>query len=256
MSTIIAERLLKSFGVREPEEIDLDAIAWSLGVLSVKVRELDGCEARIVGKGDHAIISVDHRAIPRRRRFSIAHELGHWVHHRGKTSFCRHEDIQERQTGTVMEQQANRFAADLILPNYLLVPLARRVPKMTVKSLRELADRFQTTMTATAIRLVESNLFPVMLVSYGVNGRRWFAASKMVPSRWFPNSELHHDTYAFDLLNRRGTEQPNPRKIGADAFFDRREAERFEIDEQSFAVAENEIVTILHFRDDSMLEDL
>lgn len=51
MSTIIAERLLKSFGVREPEEIDLDAIAWSLGVLSVKVRELDGCEARNRGKG-------------------------------------------------------------------------------------------------------------------------------------------------------------------------------------------------------------
>lgn len=119
-----AERLLKSLGVEHPEEIDLEAIAWHLGVLSVKVRTLDGCEARIVGRGNHAIISVDPRAIPRRRRFSIAHELGHWVFHRGKTRICRPEDIQERSNGAAIEQEANRFAADLLLPRYLLQPMA------------------------------------------------------------------------------------------------------------------------------------
>jgi len=99
-----AERLLRSLGVTEPEEIDLEALAWHMGVVKVKYRELDGCEARIVGLGDQAIITVDNRAIPRRRRFSLAHELGHWHLHRGKTLLCRHEDIGERRDGNDAER--------------------------------------------------------------------------------------------------------------------------------------------------------
>jgi len=42
-----AEKLLQRFGIREPGEIDLEAIAYELGVLVV-FDELDGCDARIV----------------------------------------------------------------------------------------------------------------------------------------------------------------------------------------------------------------
>lgn len=42
---IAAQEVLKELGVTEPSEIDVDAIAWSLGA-RVKYRPLDGCEAR------------------------------------------------------------------------------------------------------------------------------------------------------------------------------------------------------------------
>ena len=48
-----AQDVLKELGVTEPSEIDVDAIAWSLGV-RVKYRPLDSCEARITGNGDKA----------------------------------------------------------------------------------------------------------------------------------------------------------------------------------------------------------
>ncbi len=78
--------VLKELGVTEPSEIDVDAIAWSLGV-RVKYRPLDGCEARITGNGDKAIITVNSRSSRRRKRFSVAHELGHWKYDRGRI-FC------------------------------------------------------------------------------------------------------------------------------------------------------------------------
>ena len=78
-----AERLLQELGITEPNEIELDAIAHHVGAC-VRYRPLQGCEARIIGTGDRAIITVKSDSHPRRKRFSIAHELGHWYHHRGQ----------------------------------------------------------------------------------------------------------------------------------------------------------------------------
>ena len=43
-----AERLLQELGVTEPDEIDLEAIAYYVNA-RVRYRRLDGCEARIIG---------------------------------------------------------------------------------------------------------------------------------------------------------------------------------------------------------------
>lgn len=250
-----AEKVLQYLGVTEPEEIDLEAIAWQMGVVKVKYRELDGCEARIVGVGDKAIITVDERPIPQRKRFSVAHELGHWHFHRGRTLLCRCEDIGDNKGAQDSEKSANRFAADMLLPPYLLTPLARRQPQITLKVLRDLAGRFGASLSATAIRLVEAGHSPSMLVCHGLRGRKWFVRSPDVPSRWFPREELDAESYALDLLHGRGAEQAFPRKIGAEAWFDRPEAQRYEVQEQSFKVADGEIVTILCIKDDEMLEE-
>ena len=73
-----AEKLLQSLGVTSPDEIDIEAIAWTMGA---KVRNgiLESCEARIIGFRNQAIITVKGDGDPRRRRFSIAHELGHYA---------------------------------------------------------------------------------------------------------------------------------------------------------------------------------
>jgi hypothetical protein len=83
-----AERLLLDLGIGKPQDIDLEAIAWALGA-AVNYRPLDKCEAMIVGGDRRAIITVNSKSIPVRRRFSIAHELGHWHHHRGRMRSTR-----------------------------------------------------------------------------------------------------------------------------------------------------------------------
>ena len=70
-----AETLLQELGVTEPSEIDLEAIAFYVNA-RIRYRSLDGCEARIVGNADQAIITVNQNSQWRRKRFSIAHELG------------------------------------------------------------------------------------------------------------------------------------------------------------------------------------
>lgn len=251
-----AERILLDLGVSRPEDIDLDAIAWDLGVVAVKRRRLDGCEARIVGDGDRAIISIDPRPMLRRQRFSLAHELGHWVHHRGKILFCAKADIATNQGSHPAEQTANAFAADLLLPGFLVAPLARARPKLTTTVVREIAEEFQATKSATALRLVGLGIHPVLAISYSKTmGKQWFVRSPLVPRRWFPGPELNHETYAFELLNGQGAELLHPRKVGADAFFDCRGADRHEVQEQSFRTGEDTILTLVTLIDRNMLDD-
>jgi hypothetical protein len=104
-----AERLLQELGVTEPSEIDLEAIAFHLGA-RVRYRPLDGCEARIIGSNDVAVITVNERSSYPRKRFSIAHELGHWCHHRGKALVCRAEEFRPRDP-TSPERIADAYAA-------------------------------------------------------------------------------------------------------------------------------------------------
>ena len=148
-----AERLLQDLGISEPQEIDLEAIAFHLGA-RVKFRKLEGCEARIIGCNDAAIITVDHACSPARTRFSLAHEIGHWTHHRGQTLVCRVEESRP-QDKMSPERVANTFAADLLMPKYLFAPAARSYPKLNFKTVHDLASVFRTSVPATAIRLVD-----------------------------------------------------------------------------------------------------
>lgn len=248
-----AERLLQSLGVTEPEEIDLEAIAFHQNA-RVRFRSLDGCEARIIGSSDTAIITVNENSSFRRRRFSIAHELGHWCHHRGKTLACRAEEIRPRDAINP-ERVADGFAADLILPRYMLLPIARSFSKLTTKTVKEIGGIFHTSWTATAIRLVELGHSPAMLICHGAKGVKWkwFVRGPDVPSRWFPKDDLDPESFAFNVLYGRGPEDASPRKIGADAWFDRPEAQRYELQEQTFRVSDSEVLTLLSIIDERML---
>lgn len=250
-----AEELLQEVGVTEPHEIDVEAIAWYCGA-RVKYRPLDGCEAQIIGHRDRAVIIIDQKSHPLRKRFSIGHELGHWQHHRGRSLVCRSEDIgNQTREPTDPERIADDYAADLLLPGYLFRPLANRLSRVTLDAAQELAEAFNTSLTATAIRLVEKGPEPSMLICHEREGRKWFTRGREVPSRWFPRAELDADSYAFDVMF--GDEQKSRfALIGADAWFDRWDAGKFELYEQSIRISADEILTLLVFKDDLMLKDV
>lgn len=253
MSLTAAENLLQELGVTEPQDIDLEAIAHCVGA-RVRYRSLDGCEARIVGVGDRAIIVVNVKSPYRRARFSIAHELGHWHHHRGQKLACRVEDYRPRERASP-ERLADGYAADLLMPHYLFKPLAREQGKPTFNAASVLADIFDTSLTATAIRLVESGLFPALLICHGRGGRKWFTRAPNLPDHWFPKSELDTASSAFELVYGKRSDDASPRKLKADAWFDCREAFGYQLQEQSRRIGDGEVLTLLHLSDPRMLQE-
>jgi hypothetical protein len=101
-----------------------------------------------------------------RRRFTVAHELGHWcLHHRGaaharRAHWCRPADVGAdviKVTGDRrIEAEANRFAAALLMPELQL----RSEAELTRLNIPVLAKRFGVSARAMQIRLETLQMLP------------------------------------------------------------------------------------------------
>ena len=252
------ENLLLELGITEPEEIDIEAIAFYTGA-TVVYRNLDGCAARIVGKRDKAVISVDPSTNKGRQRFSIGHEVGHWMRDRGKTVVsCQQQDFR-RPWGYEYrkdpESLANEYSSDLLLPEFMFRPAAQNRP-MTFDTVNSLAERFLTSRTATAIRLIQYGSFPAMLVCHSRNKRKWYTRGDDIPDYLHPHRTLNPETNAFALLY--GAEERFNRPLTVDAYtwINYSSSEGYKIQEHSIKVADDEVLTMLWWKDEKQLIEL
>lgn len=121
--------IVNSFGVRMPP-VPVDKIARGLGA-QLRFSPLDEELSGMIYISDGTpIIGINSLHHPNRQRFSIAHEIGHLVLHRPLITGKVHVDKEFRvQLSTLncdatsalgtdeIEIQANRFAAELLMPS-------------------------------------------------------------------------------------------------------------------------------------------
>ena len=77
-----AIQLWTLYGFRSPAELVLEDLALTLGVLVLEA-PLVKADARLIRKGPRGLVRVKHDIPePGRKRFAVAHELGHWLLHK------------------------------------------------------------------------------------------------------------------------------------------------------------------------------
>ena len=153
------------------------------------------------------------------------------------------------------EAVANRFASDLLLPPYMLKPIVSGLNSIEAKTVEKVANTFRASLTATAIKLVQLVSTPSMVVCHTRLSKKWHFPGPSVPRTWSPKPEIDQASHGFSMLFQDRPNQPTAKRVGAHAWFDRRDAERFEVWEQSFRTVEGEVLTVLTFRDQSMFEN-
>lgn len=247
-----AEDIIEDLGISSPGDLDVDAIAFDSNV-EVVYESLTGCEATLVGYEERAIATINRSRWRERERFSIAHELGHWHRHRGRSFQCRVDDPGASiAADKVLEREADTFASHLLMPGALFNPLVRQAGKPNFKQLGDLARQFETSLMATSLRLASINTLPVVIACYDQTGYRWHVSAGDVPRRWFLKRKLDPDTFTYDLVNE-GKECRAPGKQPADAWFDTDGAEQFEVSEQCVASFEGRALVLIYL-ENSMLE--
>jgi Zn-dependent peptidase ImmA (M78 family) len=247
------ETLLASLGIQQPKDIDIEVIAEFCGA-TVMYEPLSGCEARVLGTGGRAIITVNSESLEPRRRFSAAHELAHWVHDRGKIAAACTAATISNSWGTDREARANTYASDLLLPKSMFVPRVkgRDITFATVDLLRE---EFNTSMTATAIRLVRQGPLPSMLICSSSQKREWFVASSEVERRLWPRRDMGLNTAAYELLQGRSVPD-RAQDVDADEWIDHEDAEEYVVREHSRKIGDGRVLTLLWWKDQGQVRDL
>jgi Zn-dependent peptidase ImmA (M78 family) len=159
-----AREILRRVGPDVP--VDVEALAETHGVSVVQQDLEDSVSGILVIKDGHGIIGVNQNHHPNRRRFTIGHELGHYILHRKNAKvFVDASPVFFRDTASSdgMQSQeiaANAFAAELLMPEdavheYIGNQLVDVYDDATV---RRLAARFGVSVQAITIRLIRLGL--------------------------------------------------------------------------------------------------
>jgi hypothetical protein len=166
----------------EPPPVDVEELAESLCCLRVRLADdlaaVPGAPAGAVLSGmllpARRELWVSGHEPWERRRFSVAHEVGHWLLHTGDQPqgvFCRAADLRPDPDSPerLREREANRFAAELLMPETMVTGEVRRHGADPVA----LAPRFAVSDLAMGFRLVNLGLLEALPVDLDREWRQW-----------------------------------------------------------------------------------
>lgn len=185
--------------------VDPVEIAMQKGV-EVREEDAEGYTGMLLVVDGEALISIKKSLREQtRKRFTVAHELGHFTipgHITPQQSLfqCSDKDISDFGRSNNKEVEANWFASELLLPEE---HFRKRVQYKDLSKglLDELCAEFDTSLTATGLRFVTFRSEYAMIFSE--NSRiSWFRVGEEF--KYFldvrPGSPLHKDSFAFDFF--------------------------------------------------------
>lgn len=171
---LAAQKLLLETGIDDPTTVPLDLIVFGRGATLLE-KPLSNSEGRIVFGKQKAIITVNSKiAYPGKKRFVIAHELGHYEMHKNVVAIHNDTDatLEFFKEGN-HETEANEFASELLMPEALFKKECQG-KKFSPDLLRQLSEKFQTSITSTAYKYFELGDHPIcMFYSYNNIVKYW-----------------------------------------------------------------------------------
>ncbi|HZW40276.1 MAG TPA: ImmA/IrrE family metallo-endopeptidase [Ignavibacteriaceae bacterium] len=222
MSALIkakAEKVLEFYGITHPKEINLSLIAAGFDIF-IEEKNIDGSLGRITHDKKRGIISIDKKiSYPPLKRFTIAHELGHFFLQRdSKFIGCSEKNFTEWNLIGSAENDANQFAAELLMPELMF--LSYTLGKIiSLKLIKDIAKYFETSITSAAFRYVDIGRHPSALIYCTDGVVKWSKFNKDFSYKFVPNgSKVLNYSYAFDFFE--GKEIPtNAEEVPLDAWF-------------------------------------
>lgn len=162
--------LVNKIFTAEPEmgfRVPLEEVAERLDIIGIEPLTTDGFLGGLLTTSvrKNGIILIQEGLDPRRKRFTIAHELGHFLitTHKpategqflcDKAAFCSWNPKKQRAT-LRMEAEANRFAAALLMPPQHVRKLINRDKYASLSNVLEIVEKCDVSKEAASRCFVE-----------------------------------------------------------------------------------------------------
>lgn len=157
----MVSRLLAQHDQTRPP-VRIERIARELCV-ELRSGDLGDVSGVLVRQGESAIIGTNSTQSAQRQRFTIAHELGHFLLHEGITNHVdrsyrvNYRSAESSEATNVEEIEANYFAASILMPKHMLDALNAEEALDNDSMVGDLAKQFHVSRLAMSLRL--ANLY-------------------------------------------------------------------------------------------------
>jgi hypothetical protein len=165
-----AREFLEEIGYTNKIGIPLEKVITFLGAILIEEPMLH-CDGRIIRGASKTLIKINSCIRnPEKKRFTVAHELGHLLLHDrlelhkdtgSSLNWFQHTEKQAKRG--IQEWEANDFAAELLMPENLFREVCAD-KSFSPQLLMELSVRFQTSITSVIFRYYQLDLHPVFIV--------------------------------------------------------------------------------------------
>ncbi|MGE4234548.1 MAG: ImmA/IrrE family metallo-endopeptidase [Bacteriovoracia bacterium] len=162
----LAEDTLEKYQPKDDLETDIDCIAQKLNIEVKRVDLESHISGSIVFGPEKTVILINQNHSETRQRFSLAHELGHFLLHNKENPFFvdsvqiewRRENFQYNDF--TQEVEANVFAASILMPEKRIYKYIRNNDLFWFNEtdIKTLAKTFNVSLTAMRIRLVSMGI--------------------------------------------------------------------------------------------------
>jgi Zn-dependent peptidase ImmA (M78 family) len=198
----LAREVLWECGVDDPSKIDPFVIVGRRGIQVIYAR-IDGASARIFRHDDRAIIRVsDQIVLLGRLRFTIAHEVGHFLLGHRIPSESVLDAGATAPFSVHQEREADVFASEFLMPEEWVAPLCVTAPT-SLRVVHSIAKTFRVSIVAAAVRSVELTRGPCAVVyseqGHVVWAKRSATFAGRIPARGF---KIGRGAVAFDYYDR------------------------------------------------------
>lgn len=149
-----AQKILNKFGIRQAP-VPVEDIISKMGI-KMGYAPSDEYSGILIRKDKVALMGINSNEPEARRRFSMAHELGHFIFEKNTVTIDhRNNNYLEKPE---KEKCADLFAANLLMPGRMLRIDYERSIGATEEKLLALARKYKVSMEAMRIRLASLGL--------------------------------------------------------------------------------------------------
>lgn len=211
-----------------PIPVPIEDLCRQLDIQEIKPLDTEAFEGALITdtSRNSGVVLVNQNRPRQRQRFTIAHELGHFLipthipHEEGKF-LCSREDMQrlsakENDRRARMEVEANRFASLLLIPPPHLRLQLRQCRTPDLQHIPQLARAFDVSKQAMARAYAEYHEEPIAIVvihegqvQLSYSNRTRFPYVHVTRGQAVPGSSYFHRG-RFDLGVASGTEECDP----------------------------------------------
>jgi len=155
----LARKIIEEMGVQKPP-IKINDVCEHLKKNKNKCLEVmahdfgENTDGQIVEIGDSSFVGYNNKKHPHRKRFTVAHELGHLLLGHTNTKTSHEFDVYDGEGFDPKEVEANQFAAELLMP----LSLVKKEIESDTTDVEELARIFWVSKEAMFRKIINSGL--------------------------------------------------------------------------------------------------